>query len=260
MDLTPRDVSGPRCTAIAFAFSLLLLAAALSAVNPDWIERPLATAINRLTRDRELATAIAFDVAYPTLQGVIVVSLLWFCWFSDPIASRARLVSGVIAAVLAAVIAWVLHLSLPSSAKPVFDPLLDLHVPAVLGNIDSMRSAFSNSHTFPSERATLFAGLAFAMLLVRRDIGLLALACTMVPELCRIYLGLHYPADIVGSFALAAAMVCVAQTGQISKLGLPFVRWEITAASSFYMCAFIASYQMTTAFEGLRDNAALLLR
>jgi hypothetical protein len=45
---------------------------------------------------------------------------------------------------------------LPKSSKPIFDPLLGLDPPTVLGDVDSLRAAasFSNLHTFPSERAT----------------------------------------------------------------------------------------------------------
>jgi membrane-associated phospholipid phosphatase len=255
-----RDVSDTRCIANAFAWSLLLLAAGILAFHLDWIDRPLAKTINSLTRNREFANALAFDLADPTLQGVVVVSLLWCCWFSGVNESRARLVSGIFAAVLAALVARLLQYTLPTSSKPIFDPLLGLDPPAVLGDVDSLRAAasFSNSHTFPSERATMFGGLAFTILLVQRNLGLLALGCTMAAELSRVYLGLHYPTDIVGSFALAGAMVCVAQIPQISKLGLPLVRWESTSPSTFYMCAFFASCQMTNGFEGLRDFAARL--
>jgi membrane-associated phospholipid phosphatase len=256
-----RDVSAARCIANAFACSLLLFAAGILALHPDWIDRPLAKAVNSLTRDHEFANELAFGIAYPTLQGVIVVSLLWCCWFSGVKDSQARLVSGIFAAVLAALVAGLLQHALPTSSKPILDPLLALDPPAILGDVDSLREAsFSNLHTFPSERAAMFGGLAIAILLVQRKLGLLALGCTIVPELSRIYLGLHYPADIVGSFALAGAMVWVAQIPQISKLGLLFVRWEGTSPSTFYMCAFLASYQMTTAFEGLRDFAALFVR
>jgi membrane-associated phospholipid phosphatase len=257
-----RDVSNARCIANACTWSLLLFAAGILALHPDWIDRPLAKAINSLTRDRDFANALAFDVEDSTVQGAIVVSLLWCCWFSGVNESRARLMSGIFAAVLAALVARLLHYTLPTSSKPIFDPLLGLDPPDVLGDVDSLRAAasFSNSHTFPSERATMFGGLAIAIFFVQRNLGLLALGCTMAVELSRVYLGLHYPADIVGSLALAGAMVWVAQIAQISKLGLPLVRWESASPSTFYMCAFFTSCQMTTAFEGLRDFAARLVR
>jgi hypothetical protein len=151
-----RDVYDARCIANAFAWSLLLLGAGILAFHPDWIDRPLARTINSLTHNRDFANALAFDLADPTLQGVVVVSLLWYCWFSGVNESRARLVTGIFAAVLAALVARLVHYTLPKSSKPIFDPLLGLDPPTVLGDVDSLRAAasFSNLHTFPSERAT----------------------------------------------------------------------------------------------------------
>jgi membrane-associated phospholipid phosphatase len=245
-----------RCLANAAAFSLLFLATTILALYPDWLNRPVAKAINSLTIDRQFANALAFSVAYPSLQGLAVVSLVWCCWFSGIKAeSRARMVSGTFAAILAGLIAYLLHRTLPTSPQPIFDPLLQLHVPAILGDIDT---SSPNSHTFPSERASMFAGLAIAVFLIRPKLGLIALGCTMLADVSRIYLGLHYPTDIVGSYSLAAAIVWLAQMQWSSELGLRFVRWERISPSTFYMCAFFAYYQVTTAFQDLRDLAAIL--
>ena len=257
-----RAVPHRRCLANAAAFSLLFFATAILALYPDWLNRPVAKAINSLTIDWQFANALAFSVAYPTLQGLAVVSLVWCCWFSGIKAElRAHIVSGTFAAILAGLIAHLLHRTLPTSPQPIFDPLLQLHVPAVFGDIDTLRTTSSpSSHTFPSERATMFAGLAIAVFLIRPKLGLLALGCTMLADVSRIYLGLHYPTDIIGSYSLAAAIVWLAQMQWSSELGLRFVRWESISPSTFYMCAFFAYYQVTTAFQDLRDLAGILLR
>jgi membrane-associated phospholipid phosphatase len=246
----------------AIAFSFLFLGTAILGRYPDWFDRPVARAINSFTRDHPFANGLAALVAYPTLEGAVVVSLVWCCWFSRIKAEpRARLVSGVFAAVLAGVIAHLMLHMLPPMPKPIFDPILALHPPDVLGDIDVLRAtSFPNSPTFPSERATMFAGLAIAVFLIRYKLGFLALGCTTVVELSRIYLGLHYPTDIMGSFSLAAAILWFAQIRWGSVLGLRFVRWEGASASTFYMCAFFVSYQITTAFQDLRELTAQFFR
>jgi membrane-associated phospholipid phosphatase len=261
-DLMSRTAADSRCLTNALAFAFLLGGASVLALSPDWLDRPAARAINSLTTGWQFANELAFALAYPTVQGVIVVSLIWYCWFSDiTTESRARLVSGTCAAVLAGLIAHFLREALPTSPRPIVDPLLKLHLPDVLGDIDGLQAIFyPDSHRFPSDRATMFAGLAIAILLVRHKVGLLALACTMMAEGSRIYLGLHYPADIIGSFSLAAAVVWLAQMRWGSRLGLQFVGWEATSAATFYMCIFFASYQLATAFQEMRDLAAQFLR
>jgi undecaprenyl-diphosphatase len=245
----------------AAVFSLLFFGTLVVALYPDWFNRPVAKAINGLTIDHHLANVVAFGIAYPMLQGVILVALVWCCWFSGLTPElRARLMSGAVAAILSGIIAYLVHHGIPTAPKPIVDPLLHLNVPAVLGDIDLLKATdFSSSHTFPSERGTMFAGLAIAVFLVRPKIGLLALACTTTVEVSRIYLGLHSPIDILGSFSLAAAIVWAAQMRWSSELGLGLIRWEMASPPTFYMCAYLGSYGVSTAFQDLRDLAGQLL-
>ncbi|SIT53540.1 conserved membrane hypothetical protein [Mesorhizobium prunaredense] len=240
----------------AAALCLLFVGTTFLALNPDWIDRPLVKAINTVASNQPFASRLAFGTVYPTTEGAIVVSLLWYCWFAhDRPESRARLVSGVCAAVLAALVAHFLQGTLPTTPKPIFDAALGLHIPEVLGDAAVLRSApFAGSPGFPSERAVLFAGLAIAILLVRFELGLLALACTLVIELARVYLGLHYPTNALGSLALAATLAWLAQTRPSLELGALFLRWERGAAPSFYLCSFLVSY-LVIAFQDLRELA-----
>jgi membrane-associated phospholipid phosphatase len=255
MNLETRATTDSRCLTYAMAFALLLLAATLLALYPDWLARPLANAINGFTRDWRYADALAFALAYPTLQGVMLVSLIWCCWFSCATADlKARLLSGVLAATIAGLVAHVLKRTLPMPPKPIFDPALQLHLPSVLGDIETLRrTSFPDSHSFPSERAALFAGLAIAILLVRPRLGWVAFGCTLAAEFARVYLGLHYPTDIAGSFCLAAAIVWLAQMRWGAALGFSLVRWEKTSPAIFYAAAFIVCYQLANAFQDLRE-------
>jgi membrane-associated phospholipid phosphatase len=250
-----RENSYARPLVTSIAFSSMFVGTTVLRLYPDWFDRPVAKVLNNFALGHRFANEIAHGTAYPTLQGMIVVSLLWYCWFSDAGQEfRCRLVTGAGAAVVAGLITHLLRYTISPTFRPIFDPLLQLHSPGVLGDIDALRAHF-NFPAFPSERATMFAGLAIAIFLVRREIGLLAFGCTTAVEFSRIYLGLHYVTDIMGSFALAAAVVWFSQIRWGSELGRPFVGWERASPSTFYICAFLGSYQMTTAFEDLRALA-----
>jgi membrane-associated phospholipid phosphatase len=218
----------------------------------DW---PITKFFNDLARKRSFITRIAFGAAYPTLEGMILVSLVWFCWFADaaPIV-RAGLITNTGAAVAAGLIAHILRYTIRATPKPIFNLTLRLHPPDVFGDVNVLRTeSFPNSPGFPSQRATMFAGLAIAILHVRTDLGLLALACTVIVEFSRVFLGLHYLTDSIGSFSLGVALVLFSQGSRHLELGLWFVRWEWISASTFYMCAFIASYHVATAFQEVRE-------
>ena len=250
-----REISHARYLRNSILFLLVFLGTTVLRLYPDWFDRPIAKALNNFATGHPFTNGLAHGAAYPTLEGLIVVSLLWYCWFSDTDPEvRARLVIGAVVAVFAGFIAHFLRYMVPGTPRPIFDALLQLHAPDVLDDIDALRASFLYSPSFPSERATMFAGLSLAIF-VRSDVGLLALGCIAVVEFSRVYLGLHYLTDIIGSFSLAAALVWFAQIRWGSELGRWFVGWEWASPSTFYVCAFLASYQITTAFEELRELA-----
>jgi membrane-associated phospholipid phosphatase len=255
-----RSVPALRCLLISMGFLAAFGAAAIMRLSKDYFDRPVAEFINQHAAGDGVFNHIVDAATYPTLQGVVVLSLVWCCWFSSTSPElRARLARGIAAAVLAAFIGHFLHDSLSFSPRPMFDPSLDFHPFSVLGDMDTLR-ATSNplSPSFPSERAMMFAGLAIAVFRSCRTIGLLALGSTVAVESCRVYLGMHYPTDIVASFCLAAAFVWLIEAGAVFGIGSQLTKWEAASAPSFYMCAFFASYQMTTTFQDLRDLAAYL--
>ena len=208
----------------AFCAAALFIGSIVLTTNHDWVDRPLAKYIDDLAKGRQLAALAAFCISYPAFQGVTVVSLLWAAWFSCAnTEEKARLSSGVIAAILAALASSMLQQFLPASPKPIFDVALEFHPAVILGEVSGLVSSASQ-HSFPSERATLFAGLALAAVFVRREFGLLALAVALTTEAARIYLGLHYLSDIVGSLSLAASAALIAQFDWSVRCSMPIVR------------------------------------
>jgi membrane-associated phospholipid phosphatase len=235
-------------------FLVLFVGLAILRFTPGFFDYPAARAINNIATTHSLANQLATGATYPPLEGIILLSLVWYCWFSA-IGSilRAHLLSGIMAAVAAGLVAILWQRMLPSTPKPIFDTILHIQAPDATAAPDDPATAFfSGSPSFPSERGTLFAGLAIALFLVQRRVGLLALACTAGIECCRIWLGLHYPTDVMGSFCLAAGIVWLAAVVGVPRLGIPFLRWEHASASTFYMCAFVASYQIAIAFQDVR--------
>ena len=193
-----REVSDTRRFITSIAFLAAFFGTTVLRFYPSWFDQPVAKVLNNFAVGHRFATDMAHGTAYPTLQGMIVLSLLWYCWFSDPGPElRARLVGCAGAAVIAGLIAHLLRYTISPTFRPIFDPLLQLHSPGVLGDIDALRANF-NLPAFPSERATMFAGLAMAIFLVRRDVGLLALGNTntKIPYLndkvFLIFFGIHH--------------------------------------------------------------------
>jgi undecaprenyl-diphosphatase len=83
----------------------------------------------------------------------------------------------------------------------------------------------SSDPSFPSDHATLAFGLALPVLLVLHRWGILLLAGALLLGFARVYVGRHYPGDILGSLAVAlVATACVwAGRGQLERLIAPLL-------------------------------------
>jgi membrane-associated phospholipid phosphatase len=79
---------------------------------------------------------------------------------------------------------------------------------------------------FPSEHASVAFAIAFGVLVFHRWLGTAFLLFAAMIALDRIFVGVHYPADIVASFlvGLGAALV-------VGVLGRPYLTWLVRQVS-----------------------------
>ena len=60
--------------------------------------------------------------------------------------------------------------------------------------------------SFPSDHAMIAGAFAAGLLLLNRRLGLLALLFALLLAFARVYVGVHYPSDVAGGFAIGAAV------------------------------------------------------
>lgn len=77
--------------------------------------------------------------------------------------------------------------------------------------------------SFASDHALLTMSLAVALLLVDRRLGAIAVLVAVLQGFARLYVGVHYPTDILGGFALGA-LVALALSPLALRALLPVVR------------------------------------
>ncbi|MFF3322286.1 phosphatase PAP2 family protein [Streptomyces sp. NPDC002889] len=61
-------------------------------------------------------------------------------------------------------------------------------------------------YSFVSDHATMAMAIAAGLFVAQRRFGLAGLALAMAEGFCRVYMGVHYPSDVVGGFALGTAV------------------------------------------------------
>jgi len=192
------------------------------------------------------------------LKGGVVLGVLWWLWFSarpDSRAVRVRLLATLAAGAIAAVAGRLLADSLPFRARPLHEPRLPFHLPYTEG-IAQLR----NFSSFPSDHAMLFSALAVGVLFVSRRAGIFLLLWTFFVVLMpRLYMGLHYPSDLLGGMAFGAIIACVLQLRAVrERLAAPLLGWLEYQPASFYATMYLATLQIGTLFADVRGLLALL--
>jgi undecaprenyl-diphosphatase len=190
------------------------------------------------------------------LNSVLFVALLWFIWFKDKREEfRIRLFMGGVATVLAGVLSRLLQLSLPFHVRPLYDADLKLTWP-----ISVERGTLNHWNSFPSDHASLCFAFATLIWISDRRLGVFAFFWAAITSSTRIYLGFHYPSDILGGAVLGILMVILFQRLPLPRVVYRLLDWERCASPSFYAVAFIASYQAGTLFNDVRTIGCLLVQ
>ncbi len=183
------------------------------------------------------------------LTGGLLIALVWWCWFNDSTKSaRERLLLGFVAVLITAVLSRLLQVSLPLRLRPMHD-LASGFLP--LPGIDPTLAHHWGS--FPSDHAALFFALVAVIWQRSRWLGLLALVSALYGVLPRIYLGLHYFSDVTAGALLGVASVLLFERFGPRALADRGVDWERRLPGLFYGAAFLASLEVATLFEDIRQ-------
>ena len=193
------------------------------------------------------------------LKGGVALAVIWWLWFStreDSRVLRERLLATLAGGALAALASRLLSDVLPFRTRPFHEPRLPFH-PPFTESVNMLR----NFSSFPSDHASLFTALSVGVLFCSRRAGIFLLFWTLVVVLMpRLYLGLHYPTDILAGAALGTLTACALQTRRVREgLSAPLLDWKDWHPSSFYAALYLASLQIAVLFGDLRDILSFLV-
>ncbi|MEU6660351.1 phosphatase PAP2 family protein [Streptomyces sp. NPDC046821] len=170
-----------------------------SASNPDV---GLLYDINGLAKDSPgwVDHVMAFTGEYGLLLALVLVTL--WCWWSvrrrERVEDAAASVAAVLWAPLAAGIAVLVNVPIRGFVgRP--RPFVDHQGLDVL--VDG-KADFS----FVSDHATIAMAIGAGLFVAHRKFGLIGIGLAVLEGFCRVFMGVHYPTDVVGGFALGTAV------------------------------------------------------
>lgn len=188
------------------------------------------------------------------VKGGLIMAAYWWFWFpSDP--QKRQHNRGLIAAVLigtlvALVICRGLASELPFRIRPRYMVDIGYHAPSIPIQMNQ-----ENWSAFPSDHAALFFALVIGLFYLSRPIGVIACAFTFV-WICmvRVYLGIHYPSDLLVGALIGVLCVWAAARPIFSEwLGRKILWLENRFTNWFYTLAFLLTFEIASIFQDVRQ-------
>jgi undecaprenyl-diphosphatase len=194
------------------------------------------------------------------IKAGLIVSVLWWYWFRpgddhQNQHTREKIISAILACLAALFLARSLSLLLPFRVRPIGDAALGFKPP--LGStIDSIQ----NWSSFPSDHAVLVFTLAMSIWYISKRLGWILFAyATVLVCLPRLYLGVHYPTDVLAGVPIGIAIPWFFNRKRTRDfIASPGIKWEQKSPFSFYACFFLVSYEIANLFDQTRMAGRLL--
>lgn len=203
---------------------------------------------------------IAFVVENDFFKGAIIFSVIWFLWFrkSERMQhDREKIIVSLLASFVAIVVGRLLSMSLPYRIRPVFNPDVTFLRP-----VSFVSYGLDTWSSFPSDHAVMFFALATGIFSVSKKAGIFTyiyiLAVICFP---RVYLGFHYPTDIVAGAIVGIVITLVVSIPAISKrVSNAVFKFSEKHQGLFYALFFLLSFQICDMFYETRIIAAVVFK
>jgi len=226
----------------------------------NWFDSSLISFLNYPAGRSWVLDNAVRAVSSTHLTVEVLLMAYWWVWFhqgSEASKNRTRetVVASLIAVFVAVSLSMLLAPAFPSYGRPIHADALPRLPFGVSPETTHIHAAF------PSHHALVAFVLVTGLLIVSRPIGfaaaIYAIALVGVPP---VYIGLHYPTDILGGALLGTAVAGVLNMSPVRNLvGGRAVAFATHQPAVFYGLAFMVTLQLATLFDDAVPFAHMLV-
>lgn len=221
------------------------------------MDEAIITFLNRFAHHSTLLDGAAwFLTGNNLLKGGVLMCFVWWAWFAwhdDAARRRASVMATLVGCIAAIGAGRAAALLLPFRQRPLHDPSLGFDAPDWAN-----RAVLEGWSSMPSDHAVLFFAFATGMCFVSRAVGSVALLySSLLIALPRVYVGLHYPSDILAG-AIIGILIGVAANASLARTALirRGVEWGEACPALFCPLLFVLTFQITEMFASSRGMLA----
>ncbi len=197
-----------------------------------------------------LDSTVAQIAVMDLLIGAGLMTMFWLAWMEhgeESIENRESLMATLFATPFAVLFARVLALCLPYRERPLHEPLLHFQTP-LTQNPDWL----IHWSSFPSDHAAVSFCVATGLWIVSRRLGGWAMGYATLISLPRIYLGFHYPTDIIGGALVGMGTMFLCRAAGL-RSGARWVLNYLDRRPAFlYGFLFVFSFEVAEMFNSLQ--------
>lgn len=192
------------------------------------------------------------------VKGWLIMACLWWLWFrptSDGPSRRDYVVATVLTGFGAVLVARGLADLLPFRARPFSTASAHFIPPYSFTGHD-----LDTWSSFPSDHAVLFFALATGLFMAHRKFGIAAYIWVTV-AVCfpRLYLGIHWPTDLIAGAVIGIALGWTGTTRIIrDAIRTHILPWSESQPGLFYAGMFLIMFEVMNIFEDARAGLHVL--
>lgn len=175
-----------------------------------------------------------------------IVGLLWY-WPDKKMTRRREIILTIILAVaVSLVLNRIVSMLAPYRDRPMYS--IGANAPAFPWHAD-----LENWSSFPSDNATYLFAIAAGFWLISRWWGLFFGIFAAFAAMARVYLGIHYPSDVLVGALIGIATSVIVNREPVRKLvAAPLLAFEPRYAPYFYGLFFLALAELSGGFQNTR--------